>query len=185
MRQSECKPAQHTRWMSRARRAASRPLVAFATGCLLVGLAACGNWIEVHDAGQLGLSVDAAGQPVVAVMLCAKGHALVDLAEGRKKTDPASKPNVERGRWVSRRSFSGVGKLAITAPGAGWKTSSGLRPLESDRLFLIDGGTTEDNNASLGGIDFHLSDLALLTPDKVRVNGKITPWSAFASYTCH
>jgi hypothetical protein len=173
-----------THSLSRRHRAARGVRAALATGCLLAALTGCGNWVEVHDAGQLGLTVDAAGHPVVAVLLCGTGHPLVDMYEGRKPTDPASKENVERGHWQSRRGFSGVGKLAITAPDTTWKTTHRLAPLEPDRLFLVDGGTTEDDNASLGGINFHTSDLATLTPDVVRVNGRITSWSAFAAYKC-
>lgn len=169
----------------RRRRGARGGLATLAAGCLLATLTGCGNVIEVHDAGQLGLTVDGVGHPVVAVMLCAKGHPLVGMYEGRKQTDPASKENVERGHWQSRRGFSGVGKLAITDPDTTWRTTQRLAPLESDRLFLVDGGTTEDDNASLGGINFHTSDLATLTPGQVRVNGKITSWSAFAAYRCH
>jgi hypothetical protein len=155
--------------------------------CLVVPLSACGNWISVTDAGQLGITVDAAGQPVVEVMTCSKATPLIDLAEGRKKSDPASKANVERGRWTARRPFSGVAQLALTAPGSDWKTTKSPGALESDRLFIINGGTLEDDNATLVGVSFRTADLAKLTPDRVRVNltGRTVSQRTFAAYTCH
>ena len=68
----------------------------------IVGLSACGNWTTYStDAGQLGLTVDAAGQPVIAVMTCTKTTAAIDMFEGRKKSDPENKVSVERGDWVA------------------------------------------------------------------------------------
>jgi hypothetical protein len=155
--------------------------------CLVLPLSACGNWISVTDAGQLGITVDAAGQPVLEVMTCFKATPLIDMAEGRKKSDPASKVNVERGRWTSRRPFSGVTQFALAAPGADWKTTKSPGTLEPDRLFLIDGGTLEDDNANLVGVGFHTADLAKLSPGQVRVNltGKVVSLRTFAAYKCH
>jgi hypothetical protein len=165
-------------------RARSLTLAVLGAACLVAALSACGNWITVHDAGQLGLTVDRAGQPVVAVVTCAKATPVIEMSEGRKKSDPDSKVNVSRGHWEARRAVAGVEKLALTAPGDAWKTKSSPGPLESDRLFLVDGGTLEDDNASLGGVSFRVGDLASLSPDKVQVNGKIMSWSAFAADKC-
>lgn len=138
----------------------------------------------MHDAGQMGLTVDAAGQPVVAVVTCSRATPEIVMFEGRKKSDPGSKENVSRGHWVARRALSGVTTLALTAPGENWKTTSSPGPLESDRLFIVNGGTLEDDNASLGGVNFRTGDLATLSPDKVQVYGKTKSWSAFGAYKC-
>jgi hypothetical protein len=151
---------------------------------LVAGLAGCGNWITVHDAGEMGITVNAAGQPVVAILTCSKSTPVITMSEGRKKSDPGSKVNVSRGHWEARRAFAGVEKLALTAPGEGWKTKSGPGPIESDRLFIVNGGTLEDKNASLGGVNFRTGELAALSPDQVRVNGNIKPLSSFAAYKC-
>jgi hypothetical protein len=155
--------------------------------CLVVPLSACGNWISVTDAGQLGLTVDAAGQPVLEVMTCSTATPLIDMAEGRKKSDSASTVNVERGRWTARRPFAGVRQFTLAAPGADWKTTKSPGTLEADRLFIIDGGTVEDDNADLVGVSFHTADLAKLTPGRVRVNlsGKTVSQRTFAAYKCH
>jgi hypothetical protein len=153
--------------------------------CLAASLSACGNWITVHDAGQIGITVDTAGRPVVAVMTCSKATPVIEMAEGRKKSDPDNKANVSRGSWQARRAFNGVERLALAAPGGNWKTTSSPGRLESDRLFVVDGGTREDSNGSLGGVSFRTADLAALTPDKVQVNGKIKSWNAFGAYQCH
>jgi hypothetical protein len=154
--------------------------------CLVVPLTACGNWISVTDAGQVGITVDAAGQPVLEVMTCSASTPLIDMSEGRKKSDPASKENVERGRWTARRPFSGVAQLALADPSSDWKMTKSPGALESDRLFIIGGGTVEDDNANLVGVSFHTADLAKLTPDKVRVNltGKTVSQHTFAAYKC-
>ena len=54
-------------------------------------------------------------------------------------------------------------------------------------LFVIDGGTTKDENANLVGVAFHTADLAKLTPGKVRVNltGETVSLHTFAAYKCH
>jgi hypothetical protein len=170
---------------SRRRRATSAAVAVLSTACLAAVLSACGNWITVTDAGQLGITVDAAGQPVVAVVTCSTARPQITLSEGRKKSDPDTKVNVQRGSWEARRAFSGVATLALTAPGENWKPTSSSRPLEPGRLFIVDGGTLEDDNASLGGVSFRTEDLAKLSPDQVQVNGKIKPLSAFGAYQCH
>ena len=151
---------------------------------LAVCLSGCGNWISVTYAGQLGLTVDAAGRPVVAVFTCSKARPVINMAEGRKKSDPASKVNVERGTWQARRGFSGVQLLALTAPGQNWTPRSGPGRLQPGTLFIVEGGTVEVKDASLGGVDFRTKDLATLSPDEVQVNGKIESWHAFGSYQC-
>jgi hypothetical protein len=154
-------------------------------GCLAASLSACGNWITVHDAGQIGITVDTAGQPVVAVMTCSKATPVIEMSEGRKKSDPDNKVSVSRGSWQARRAFTGVEKLALTAPSSSWKATGSPGRLESDRLFVVDGGTREDSNGSLGGVSFRTGDLAALSPDTVRVNGKIKSLNAFGAYQCH
>jgi hypothetical protein len=152
----------------------------------VVALSACGNVIpEVTDAGQLGLTVDAAGQPVIAVVTCAKSTAAVDMFEGRMASDPDNKENVARGDWRARRAFAGVQKLSLTTPGDAWKTSSSPGRLEPGKLFVVEGRTIEVDYSSLGGAQFRTRDLAKLSPDRVEVNGKPMSWSAFAAYKCH
>lgn len=106
------------------------------------------------------------------------------MAEGRKKSDPGSKVNVNRGTWQARRGFSGVEKLALTAPAENWKPRSGPGPLQPGTLFVIDGGTVEVKDASLGGVDFQTKDIARLSPDEVLVNGKVESWRAFGAHKC-
>jgi hypothetical protein len=153
---------------------------------LLVGTAsACGNAITVVDAGQLGITVDRAGRPVIAVMICATATPVINLAEGRKASDPDNQPNVERGSWQARKNFTGVQQLALAEPGAGWVTARGPGTLEPDRLFVVDGGTVEDDNASLVPVSFRTADLAALSTGRVRVDGKIESLSQFGAYQCH
>lgn len=162
------------------------PTKAMATiaACLMVSLSACGNAIDITDAGQLGISVDDAGNPVIAVVTCATSRPVISMSEGRKPTDPETKPNVARGSWRARHGFAGVAKLALTAPGRNWKTTSSSGALEAGQLFIVDGGTLEDDSASLGAVNFRTADLARLSPSEVRVNGKITSWRAFGRYRC-
>jgi hypothetical protein len=160
-------------------------MAAISVACVTVVLTGCGNWISVTDAGQMGLTVDAAGQPVLAIVTCAKARPVVTMSEGRKKSDPDDKQNVERGGWEARRAFSGIEKLVLAAPSANWKTTRKPSALEPDKLFVIDGGTVEDENASLGGVSFRVADLDTLTPTAVQVNGKIVTWRTFGAYKCH
>jgi hypothetical protein len=92
-------------------------------GLLAAALSACGNLISVTDAGQIGITVDRAGQPVIAVMTCAKATPWIELGEGRKASDPENKVSAERGSWKARNSFAGVEKLALAAPGGNWTTT--------------------------------------------------------------
>jgi len=153
-------------------------------GCLALGLSGCGNWITVTDAGQVGLTVDGAGQPVLAVMTCDTARPVIELVEGRRKADPDNKPNVQRGSWEARRGFSHVQKLALTAPGDDWKTTRSPGPLEPGRLFVVVAGTVEDENASLAGVSFRTQDLARLSPDQVLVDGKVESLRTFGAYEC-
>jgi hypothetical protein len=185
MTRPDRQPPQPSHHQSRRRRATGAAVAALSTACLAVVLSACGNWITVTDAGQLGITVDAAGQPVVAVVTCSSARPQITLSEGRKKSDPDTKENVQRGSWEARRAFSGFAKLPVTAPGKNWKTTSSSGALEPGPLFVVDGGTVEDDNASLGGVSFRTEDLAELSPDQVQVNGKIKSLSAFGAYQCH
>ena len=147
-------------------------------------MSGCGNWISVTYAGQIGLTVDAAGQPVAAIFTCSKARPIINMSEGLKASDNGKKPNVDRGTWTARRGFAGVQKLALTAPGENWTPRRGSGLLQAGTLFIVDGGTVEVNDASLGAVDFRTKDLARLNPDVVLVNGKIESWSVFRSYKC-
>ena len=164
-----------------ARRAGTLVSLSF----LVIGGSACGNWISVSYAGQVGITVDQAGQPVIAVMTCSKATPVIELSEGRKKSDPDHTPNVQRGGWKARRAFAGVDKIALSSPGENWVTTLDPGGLELDRPFVVDGGTTEDENASLGGVSFHRQDLAQLSPNQVQVEGKVESMDAFGAYRCH
>jgi hypothetical protein len=178
MRVSVVKPA-------RRRLGGRRTVVTTSLGLLVIGMSACGNRIDVTDAGQVGITVDQAGQPVIAVVICKTGTPVIDMSEGRKASDPDTKTNVQRGNWRAVKGFYGLQKLSVTAPDANWQTSRSPGTLQPDRLFIVDGGTTEDKNASLGGVSFHTQDLAQLSPSQVKVEGKIEPLSTFAAYRCH
>ena len=166
------------------RRSAKGAMAVVSVACV-VALSGCGNVIpDVTDSGQLGLTVDATGQPVIAVFTCSKTTVAIDMYEGRKASDPDTKQSVERGSWQARRAFAGVQKLAILAPGDSWKTNSGPGRLEPTIHFYLEGSTTEVEYSSLGGTGFRTRDLAKLSPDRVEVNGKPMSWSAFAAYKC-
>lgn len=160
-------------------------MAVLSAACLAVSLSGCGNWIEgFTEAGQLGVTVDEAGQPVVAVMTCSAVRPVITMYEGRKPSEPESKENVKRGSWVARKAFSGVEKLPITVPGNAWKTTSSSGPLEADRLFVVEGFSVDDDLASVGGTSFRTGGLAALSPDQVRVNGKVVSWTTFGAYQC-
>jgi hypothetical protein len=160
------------------------PGILLSLSLLAGGLSACGNLITVHDAGHVGITVDAVGSPVIMVMTCTRATPVITLSEGRKPSDPDTKPNVQRGNWRSRTPFTGVSKLALVPPGPTWTATLDPGTLQSDRLFIVDGGTIEDDDASLAPVSFHTQDLAPLTPNQVRVEGKIEPLSTFGAYRC-
>jgi hypothetical protein len=163
---------------------ATRSATALSAASLALALSGCGNWISVTDAGQMGLTVDSAGRPVVAVMTCDTATPVIEMSEGRKPSDPDNAVNVPHGSWRARHAYAGVQKLALEAPGPAWRTTSRSGGLEPGTLFVVDGATVEDDNASLGGVSFHVRDLARLSPDAVQVNGRSTSWRAFGSYHC-
>jgi hypothetical protein len=106
--------ARHERYPRRTRTAAA---AVASLGLLLTSLSACGNWISVTDAGRVGITVDPAGQPVIAVMTCARSTPVIGMAEGRNESDPDTEPNVERGRWRAQRAFTGVETFPVAGPG--------------------------------------------------------------------
>jgi hypothetical protein len=151
---------------------------------VLAGTTACGNAITVHHAGQLGITVDQAHRPVVAVMSCNRATPVINMAEGRRASDPDTKPNTERGAWKARTGFAGVQQFPLAAPGDGWATELDPGTLEPDRLFIVYGGTAEDENASLVQVSFRLQDLATLSPGQIRTDGKVEPLATFGAYRC-
>jgi hypothetical protein len=186
MRMSGVQPRPRWATFPRRQRFIARRAGALASlSCLVIGVSACGNWISVTYAGQVGITVDQAGQPVIAVMTCSKATPVIEMSEGRKKSDPDHTPNVQRGGWKARRAFAGVDKIALAAPGENWVTTRDPGALELDRLFVVDGGTIEDKTASLGGVSFHRQDLARLSPNQVQVDGKVESLTTFGAYQCH
>ncbi len=161
-----------------------RVAAALALSLLAVGMSACGNAITVHHAGQVGITVDQSGQPVIAVMVCAKATPFVLLAEGRKESDPDTKENVQRGSWQARSGFSGVRMISLVDPSEDWVIRREPGKLQSERLFVVDGGTQEDDDAALIPVSFRLSDLSGLSQDQVRVGEKVEPLTTFGSYRC-
>lgn len=166
---------------SRAGLVALTTAAACAAGLVLTG---CFNAITVTDAGRLGVTVDASGAPVLLVMLCEKSRPYVQLVEGRKGSDPESKANVERGEWSTDTTYRGVQKLTLAAPEAMWTTTKSPGALASDVLLIADGGTAEDDTASLVPVDFTPADLATLRPGQVLAGGKTVSLDAFGSYRC-
>jgi hypothetical protein len=77
-----------------------------------------------------------------------------------------------------------VRNIALKKPEEGWLTTRDPGSLESDRLFIVGGGTVEDKYANLTPVDFRTPDLTRLSPDQVLVNGKVEPISAFGDYRC-
>lgn len=185
MTPSGWQPRRRARRLGSRRRATTRVSAVTSVGLLVLGLSACGNWVmSVTDAGQVGITVDGTGRPVIVVVTCATARPVITMFEGRKSSDPESKHNVQRGSWQARRGFSGVEMLALSAPGEDWKTTSSPGPLEPGTLFVVEGGTAEDEHASLGGASFRAEDLPSLSPDDVQVNGKSISLSAFGAYQC-
>jgi hypothetical protein len=173
--------------ISQCDRFSRRTRTAAAVACLSLlaaGLSACGNLITVVDAGRVGITVDVAKHPVIAVMTCGRSTPVIGMAEGRKESDPDTKANVERGQWKARRAFTGVTTFPLADPSENWVTVSKPGALETDRLFIVDGGTAEDKNASLGGVSFRVADLARLSPGQVQVEGKVESLSTFGAYQC-
>jgi hypothetical protein len=152
---------------------------------LVAGLSACGNWISVTDAGRVGITVDPARRPVIVVMTCGESTPVIGMAEGRNESDPDTEPNVERGQWRARQAFAGVQTFPLADPGANWVTVRRPEALETDTLFVVEGGTVEDEHASLGGVSFRIADLARLSPGQVQVEGKVEPLGTFGTYQCH
>jgi hypothetical protein len=156
-----------------------------AVSLVLVAVSACGNAISYPDkVGQVGITVDQAGRPVIAVMTCSKATPVIQMHEGRKPSDPDTKENVKRGSWQARTAFAGVRNLAPTATDDTWVTASGAGSLESDRMFLVTGGIAEKKNTTMGGVSFRLSDLDRLSPDQVQVDTGVQSLSAFSAYHC-
>jgi hypothetical protein len=166
-------------------RAGSRVRTVVALSLVLVGVSGCGNLISYPDkVGQVGITVDQAGHPVIAVMTCSKATPVIGMFEGRKPSDPDTKENVKRGSWRARTAFAGVRSLTPTAPDDTWVIASAPGTLEADRVFVIDASIAEKENTTMGGVSFRLSDLDRLSPDQVQVDTGVQSLSTFSAYQC-
>ena len=155
------------------------------TACLALSLSGCGNWIEgFTEAGRLGITVDGAGQPVIAIMTCSKVRPVISMYEGRKRSEPKAqrtchaaagrreKPSrASRSSRSWRRASTGNRRAVL---GRSRQTGS-----SSWRALSVD-----DELASVGVSSFRTRDLAALTTDEVRVHGKIMSWSTSGAYQC-
>lgn len=152
---------------------------------LALAVSGCGNWITAHETGRVGITVDPAGSPVIAVLTCERSTPVVLMHEGRSESLADDEPNVQRGQWRAREPFTGVRTFSIADPGDQWRTDSTPGALEDDRLFIVDGGAVEDEDASLGGVTFRAEDLAAVTSDQVLVReGDLESLGAFGDYEC-
>jgi hypothetical protein len=166
----------------RLRRATLNAVAVFVAS---IGLTGCFNAIDVTDAGRMGVTVDAKGDPVLLVMLCDGGRPYVQLTEGRKPSDADSKQSTQRGEWSTDRKVNGVQRLTLGKPEAIWTTKQSPGALAPGVPLIAEGGTAEDDTATLVPVDFRPADLAGLRPGQVLTAEKTMPLSAFGRYTCH
>jgi hypothetical protein len=165
----------------RTRRAAQ---TAAAVCVASVGLTGCFNAIDVTDAGRMGVTVDAKGDPVLLVMLCESSRPYVQLTEGRKPSDADSKQSTQRGEWSADTKVKGVQRLTLGRPEAMWTTKQSPGALAPGVLLIAEGGTAEDDTATFVPVDFRPTDLVALRPGQVLTAEKTIPLAAFGRYTC-
>lgn len=172
--------------MARMRSRSRLATAAWTFVCLAPLVSACGLLEGFTTVGRLGVSVDAAGEPVIAVMTCSEVRPVITMFDDGDKvaTDPESEQHIERGRWVAGAGFAGVRRLSISTPDQTWDVTRGPGALEPGRLFALEGFAVDDDFAALDGASFRVEDLAMLRPDRVQVNGELVSWAAFGAYRC-
>jgi len=127
-------------------------------------LAACGNQVDAEVVGQVGISVDEQGAPVVVVAVCTDFIDTVDISLGREGLGEGDS-NPEVGTWEAQEHVTDFATLNLANPGEAWKAHAPLA-LEPDKHYIV---LAEQAEADVEAtqVDFFGKDVAGLAPGKV------------------
>jgi hypothetical protein len=138
----------------------TRRFGAAAAACVLLSLGLTGCTVE--PGGSLGLTVDAAGQPVIVVQMC-KGY-----LDGATLYEDVDNPddNDDNGSWKVEPRVTGFSQFSLAKGGDGWKLEQPLKPLAAKAKYSIY-GWTEDNRWSADQLPVTLDEIAKLRPGQI------------------
>ncbi|MFG1814416.1 hypothetical protein ACGFIF_11665 [Kribbella sp. NPDC049174] len=121
----------------------------------LAAVVGCG----VPTGGVVGVTVDAAGRPVVVVQMC-EGH--IDGATMYLPDDE------EFGRWEVSPPVTDFSQFSLTDGGNGWRLVGSLKPREPETRYVIY-GWSNDSSWSATHLEFSERDLEDLQAGTVLV----------------
>ncbi|GAA0950677.1 hypothetical protein GCM10009554_51000 [Kribbella koreensis] len=132
-----------------------------AAACVMLSLGLTGCTVE--DGGALGLTVDAAGKPVIVVQMC-KGY-----LDGATLYEDVENPGDDdhNGRWTVEPRVTGFSQFSLADGGNGWKLEGSLKPLAAQVKYVIY-GWTEDNRWMALHLPVTLDEIARLRPGQIR-----------------
>lgn len=108
-----------------------------------------------------GLSVDAAGRPVLAAAVCEGWLDIVVVTTGEGNDERAIE------KWTSAEKLTGNFTLSLASPPGGWRTRTGASlSLRTNVTYSLSAGT-EESRWSASVLDFTLADVQSLRPRQV------------------
>ncbi len=122
-------------------------------GCL-VALTGCG----VDGSGVVGVTVDAAGNPVVVVQMC----------EGHINGATLYRDDTTLGKWQVSSPVTGFSQFDLDSGGNGWAVVGDLERRDPEQRYTIY-GWSNDNKWSASHLEFSDRELSGLKPGTVLV----------------
>jgi hypothetical protein len=156
---------------------------------LALALTGCGP----QEIGTGGISVDAAGRPVLVLAVCQDSVRTVGITD----LGPAGKDYRSTGHWDSPvRLRRGLMQLPLAAMPSPWTERVPFQPLVPGEHYTAGGGGS-DNTTSTSAVDFTAADLRDLAPGTVfyqeqaeqedssyRAVNRVVPLSTFFDAAC-
>lgn len=141
-------------------------LAAIAAAVLLAG---CGNSIaDVEKVGNVGVTVDDQGKPVVLVAPCREGRVRVDVSLGRTADMASTEKNQPVGNWTAAAASADPSELHLTDPGSGWEGDAVAAPAP-EAMWVVTARFADDDETVLSGPTFDGKQLKGLSADDVLI----------------
>lgn len=146
---------------------------------LAVCVASAGVSIVVPDRGdvpdpigQIAISVDKSGNPIVVVAVCEKHIKEIDVVLGREGLED-TEPNKVVGTWTATTPITDIGTFNLRRPGRGWIPKTGVK-IQPSKLYIVSARATDEDHAEAIGMAFVGSKIATMRSDSVYTEPRYT-----------